>query len=191
MAFQQGDASAAGQPTLTSQAHPAGDVLLMGAAAATAQLAPVLRGNYRVVVSSSFANARAFLARLGVDVMVTDMDVPDVASIDLCREAKALRKPPAVLVTTEHVERVPDALEARCDGVLLKPFPPNLLVARIGRLIRGRGQHAQSGTNRFWPDSGCPYCECHCVTSFEFASHRRSWYACGKCKKVWLGKRQE
>jgi DNA-binding response OmpR family regulator len=113
----------------------------MGSEATTTQLAPILVGNYRVVVSSSLANARAFLARLGVDVIVTDMDMPDAVSI--CREAKALRHAPAVLVTTAQVERVPDALEARCDGVLLKPFTPNLLVARIGRLLRGRGQHAR------------------------------------------------
>lgn len=189
MSFHQGNASAVSQPMLTPQTHPIAEILLMGSAAATTNLAPVLRCNYRVVESSSLANARAFLARLGVDVIVIDMDMPDALSI--CREAKALRHSPAVLVTTEHVERVPDALEAQCDGVLLKPFTPNLLVARIARLIRGRGQHAQSGTNRLWPNTDCPYCDSHGVTSFEFASHRRSWYACSKCKKVWLGKRQE
>src|SRR4029434_565798 len=107
--------------------------------------------------------------RDGVDVIVTDVDLPDGMAV--CREAKRLPKPPAVLVITEHVERVPDALEARCDGVLLKPFAPNLLVARIGRLIRARTQHSGrpnsmlSGTNRFWPKIGCPSCETQGVTS--------------------------
>lgn len=161
------------------------------------KLAPALRSTYRVVVSSSVATARAFLERTGVAVIVTDLDLPDGAAIDLCRAAKALPNAPSVLVTTAQVERVPDALEVRCDGVLLKPFVPNLLVARIGRLMRARTQHSgrpnsmQSGTNRFWPKTGCPYCGTQGVTSFEFASHRRSWYACNRCKKVWLGKRQE
>lgn len=189
MASYQDNFSAVSQPMLPAQPRPSAEILLMGSEATTTQLAPILVGNYRVVVSSSLANARAFLARLGVDVIVTDMDMPDAVSI--CREAKALRHAPAVLVTTAQVERVPDALEARCDGVLLKPFTPNLLIARIGRLLRGRGQRAPLGTNRFWPDTDCPYCDSHGVTSFEFASHRRSWYACGKCKKVWLGKRRE
>jgi DNA-binding response OmpR family regulator len=173
------------------------DVLLVDSELTTAKIAPTLRSSYRVVVSSSVATARAFLGRNGVAVIVTDLDLLDGAAIDLCREAKALPKPPSVLVTTAQVERVPDALEARCDGVLLKPFAPNLLVARIGRLMRARTQHSGrpnsmlSGTNRFWPKTGCAYCETQGVTSFEFASHRRSWYACSKCKKVWLGKRQE
>ena len=173
------------------------DVLLIDSELTTAKLAPTLRSSYRVVVSSSVATARAFLGRAGVAVIVTDLDLSDGAAIDLCRAAKALPKPPSVLVTTAQVERVPDALEARCDGVLLKPFAPNLLVARIGRLMRARTQYPArpnsmlSGTNRFWPKVSCPSCEAQGVTSFEFASHRRAWYACGKCKKVWLGKRRE
>lgn len=51
------------------------------------------------------------------DVIVTDIELPDGAAINLCREAKALPKPPVVLVTTEQVHRVPEALEARCDGI--------------------------------------------------------------------------
>jgi DNA-binding response OmpR family regulator len=178
-------------PPLQVSRSPSDDVLLLGSEATTANLAPILRGSYRVVVSSNVGNARAFLERDGVDVIVTDIDLPD--GIALCREAKRFPKPSAVLVITEQVERVPDALEARCDGVLLKPFAPNLLVARIGRLIRARRApgHTRDGTNRLWPMTACPRCDTKGVTSFEFASHRRSWYACGKCKNVWLAKRQE
>lgn len=178
-------------PAQPPQVSASANVLLLGSEATTTKLAPILRGSYRVVVSSSLGNARALLERDGVDVIVTDIDLPD--GMALCREAKRLPKQPAVLVITEQVERVPDALEARCDGVLLKPFAPNLLVARIGRLIRARSSPSQSrdGTNRFWPMTACPQCDTQGVTSFEFASHRRAWYACGKCRKVWLGKRQE
>src|SRR6185503_18336208 len=96
------------------------DVLLIDSEPTTAKLAPTLRSSYRVVVSSSVTTARALLGRTGVAVIVTDLDLADGAAIDLCRAAKALPKPPSVLVTTAQVERVPDALEARCDGVLLK-----------------------------------------------------------------------
>jgi transposase-like protein len=96
--------------------------------------------------------------------------------------------------------------------VLLKPFAPNLLFARIGRLVRARSEmlltrarqsHLKTahlserseallaGTNRVWPNTHCPYCSHHGVTSFEFCSHRRAWYACLQCKKVWIAKRQE
>lgn len=96
--------------------------------------------------------------------------------------------------------------------MLLKPFAPNLLIARIGRLLRERSTHLRvqaarslgksahlteridqlkTGTNRKWPNTQCPYCSHSGVTSFDFASIRRAWYACLLCRKVWIAKRQE
>jgi len=132
--------------------------------------------------------------------------------VEICREAKSHPLPPQVLVTTSLTERVPDALAAGCDGVLLKPFAPNLLHARLGRLLRARSEALKNkarqnrlkahhlgerselllaGTNRVWSNTDCPYCNHSGVTSFEFCSHRRAWYACLKCKKVWIAKRLE
>jgi DNA-binding response OmpR family regulator len=181
----------------TAQTSAFRDVLLLDSEMTTAKLAPLLRSSYRVMVSTTVAQARAFLRRNGVDLIVTDVELSDGTAIGLCHEAKALPKPPAVLVTTAHVDKVPDALDAQCDGVLLKPFAPNLLFARIGRMLRARGRSVtgfdsrEAGTNRLWEHMRCPHCESHGVTSFEFASHRRAWFACRQCKKVWLGKRQE
>ena len=114
--------------------------------------------------------------------------------MELCRHVKALSVPSTVLVTTSDVTRVPAALEAGCDGVLLKPFALNLLHARIGRLLRGHAAGADRqlpGTNRVLPEMQCPQCHHEGVTCFEFSSHRRSWYACLECRQVWIGKRQE
>jgi hypothetical protein len=100
---------------------------------------------------------------------------------------------------------VPDALAAGCDGVLLKPFAPNLLYARLGRLQREMVHQQRmrslfrssdtarrsTGTNRFWPDQPCPCCHTVGVTSFEFHSHRRAWFACTACRHVWVGARLE
>jgi DNA-binding response OmpR family regulator len=198
MAFGQSNSAAVNgftTPTSTAQAIPSAEILLLDSDIVTATLAPMLRNSYRVALASSVATARDYLRRRCIDLMVIDMHLPDGPTLDLCREAKALPKPPLVLVTTDNVQQVPEALEVQCDGVLLKPFAPNLLVARIARLIRARSQttdHAASaGTNRFWRETPCPHCERQGVTSFEFASHRQAWYACSGCKKVWLGKRQE
>ena len=181
----------------TSPQPASREVLLIDSEMTTAKLAPLLRSSYRVMVSTTVTDARALLRRNGVDLIVTDIELSDGAAISLCHEAKALPKPPAVLVTTAHVDRVPEALDAQCDGVLLKPFAPNLLCARIGRMLRARGQNTtrfnstEWSTHRLWKDIRCPHCESQGATSFEFASHRRAWFACRQCKKVWLGKRQE
>jgi DNA-binding response OmpR family regulator len=188
------------------------DLLLVDASSDAPIYAAVLRGSYRVATTASAEVARQFLHRQSPALVVTELDLPSGDGVDLCREAKKLALPPRVLVTTLDAARVPDALAAGCDGVLLKPFAPNLLLARIGRLRRARSEMLRlrarqqslktahladrstellGGTNRVWPNTHCPYCDHGGVTSFEFCSHRRSWYACLECKKVWIAKRQE
>src|SRR5262245_20986821 len=201
----------------------ADDVLLIEDARLTTALAPGLRGSYTVAVTSTAVTAKEYLRRAKPLLVVAGLEVLNGDSVSICQEAKLIEPPSAVLVTTANVERVPDALDAGCDGVLLKPFAPNLLYARIGRLLRERStailardyreqssalrsrahdalaksQHLVgrsavfAGTNRSWPNTHCPYCNHEGVTSFEYASHRRSWYACLNCRKVWLAKRQE
>jgi DNA-binding response OmpR family regulator len=199
-------------PSAVSPAPQVADLLLVDASPDAATYAAVLRGSYRVAVTASAEVAKQFLHRQSPALVVTELELPSADGVDICREAKKLTLPPPVLVTTSNAERVPNALVAGCDGVLLKPFAPNLLYARIGRLLRTRSEllrvraRQQSlktahladrstellgGTNRVWPHTHCPYCNHGGVTSFEFCSHRRSWYACLQCKKVWIAKRQE
>jgi DNA-binding response OmpR family regulator len=177
-----------------------------------ARYVEILRGNYRVATTASTEAAKQLLHRDPPALVIADLTSSGLDGFEICRQAKTLTQMPPVLVTTTVVERVPDALAAGCDGVLLKPFAPNLVVARLGRLTRARSEmlrtratqsHLKSthladrlgslraGTNRVWPNTHCPYCNHHGVTSFEFCSHRRSWYACLECKKVWIAKRQE
>jgi DNA-binding response OmpR family regulator len=191
---------------------PVPDLLLVDASPEAGEYAELLRANYRVAATSSMDVAKQFLHRHRPALVVTELDLKDADGVDICREAKSLATAPLVLVLTARTERVPDALVAGCDGVLLKPFAPNLLFSRIGRLLRARNEMLRArmqratlrsahlsdrsealltGTNRAWPNTYCPYCNHNGVTSFEFCSHRRSWYACTECKKVWIAKRQE
>jgi DNA-binding response OmpR family regulator len=199
------------------------DLLLIEEERLTAALAPALRASYTVAVTSNAGTAREYLRRAKPLLVVVGLDVLNGDSHATLRDARLVEPPPAVLVTTGRVECVPDALDAGCDGVLLKPFAPNLLHARIGRLLRARSavilaqihrQHGDAvrarapdamaksehligrsavfaGTNRAWPNSRCPCCDHESVTSFEYASHRRAWYACLSCRKVWLARRQD
>jgi len=192
--------------------QPVTDLLLVDPTPEAATTAAVLRGTYRVAATESAEIAKQFLRRHTPALVITELDLSGADGVDICREAKSHPLLPKVLVTTSLTERVPDALAAGCDGVLLKPFPPNLLHARIGRLLRARGEALKNksrqsqlkvhhlgeqselllgGTNRVWPNTHCPYCNHSGVTSFEFCSHRRSWYACLECKKVWIAKRLE
>jgi DNA-binding response OmpR family regulator len=143
--------------------------------------------------------------------VVAEVGLPDQLGYEICRVAKRSAVPSTVLVTTPFAKHVPEAIVAGCDGVLLKPFAPNLLLARLARLkrarfqaqamtalalaksyhLRQRSQDASARTIRDWPDSVCPYCSHAGATCFEFSSHRHAWFACLSCKEVWLARRRE
>ena len=133
-------------------------------------------------------------------VVVVDWDTPEIDGLTVCAAARKFAHT-AILVVMAAPERAPAALKAGCHGILLKPFAPNLVAARVGRLarempstpvaLRAASAMNQAGTNRVWPDTPCPSCSAPSSTSFEFSSYRRMWYACLACDAVWLGARQE
>ena len=199
-------------PTPSASPPPLPNLLFVDADVIAAMYLSQLRDRYRVVTAANAATALQMLGRFEPALVVTELDLSDGPGEDICRRAKTLATPATVLVTTAQAERVPNALAAGCDGVLLKPFAPNLLYARLGRLLRSRSvelrmrahrQQAKSAhlkeqvellaarSNHEWPNTYCPYCQHRGVTSFEYTSHRRSWYACLSCNKVWIAHRQE
>ncbi len=187
------------------------EVLVLEGGSIGAKHAAALRRDYHVVTMTELAAAKQYLSKTAPALVIADIDSLGDGGIDICLAAKSLRRPTTVLMTASEATSVPDVLAAGCDGILLKPFADNLLYARIGRLLRTRGEQLQARarrgdgasdfshrpepplatTNRAWPGTACPSCDRGGAVSFEFSSHRRSWYACPACKKVWLGKRQE
>jgi DNA-binding response OmpR family regulator len=189
------------------------DILIVDAEAVTSTYASLFNtSEFRVNSTSHAPVALEYIRRMSPAVVVTELALGDGTGVEICSTAKSLSPPATVLVTTSDPAAVPDALAAGCDGVLLKPFAPNLLITRVSRLLRDRSNqlrlHAartfgksahlseradllRAGTNRKWPNTQCPYCTHSGVTSFDFASMRRAWYACLDCRKVWMAKRQE
>jgi DNA-binding response OmpR family regulator len=168
--------------------------------------------DFRVHSTPLVSEAIDYIRRRSPALVITELDLQDGSGLDVCRAANTLPMAPTVLVTAERPDRIPDALAAGCDSVLLKPFAPNLLISRVGRLLRDRADQLQlataralntsahsseqinllrTGTNRVWPNTHCPHCGHGGVTSFDFVSMRRAWYACLECKQVWIAKRQE
>jgi DNA-binding response OmpR family regulator len=170
---------------------------------------PSLRSRFEVSAVSSEHQAMRALRAFQPTLVVTELALPDGDGVSVCRRSKAFAvNPPAVLVTTALPERVPDALLEGCDAILLKPFAPNLLHTRIGRLLRQRAkvlQHrnlwqaagtacriehahlALTGTNIVCKDASCPSCGQGGAINFDSAGLHRMWYACLPCRKVWLG----
>ena len=189
------------------------NLLIVDANSAAAEYPSLFNPNeFRVNVTPHVPVALEYMKRTLPPLVVTELALEDGSGLTVCSAAKALAVPATVLVTTTDPTAVPDALLAGCDGVLLKPFPPNLLIARISRLLRershqlrlqaartlGRASHLservdllKAGTNRTWPSTQCPYCAHAGVVSFDYASMRRAWYACLDCRKVWIARLRE
>jgi CheY-like chemotaxis protein len=170
---------------------------------------PLLRRRFEVTSVSSEDQAARALRAFQPTMVITALELPEGDGVSLCRQSKAFENnPPSVLAITAIPERVPDALKAGCDGVLVKPFAPNLLYARIGRLLRLRAkalaerammqrmrsnyliEHSHrimASTNVVCRDAFCPSCGQPGAVAFDAASHRRMWYACLPCGKVWMG----
>jgi CheY-like chemotaxis protein len=148
----------------------------------------------------STAEAIRLMERWRPRVIAIDWDLPEFDGQQICAAAKE-RPGTGILVTMTAPERAPAALKCGCHAVLLKPLTTNLIAARLGRLSREVPTAAaatriaeklgQFGTNRTWPDVACPKCEEANAVSFEYSSHRRTWFACMACESVWLGRRQE
>jgi CheY-like chemotaxis protein len=168
--------------------------------AATAPLVPEgLFTEFERIDAKTTAEAIVLLKRERPIALLLDGDSPGFDIVEICRAAATIELT-SVLVTLSAAEQAPSILKAGCHAILLKPFAPNLLAARLGRMTRERIYQLRlrsvrastasgvSGANRVWAHVSCPRCAEPNAVSFEFASHRRTWFACLACDQVWIDK---
>jgi CheY-like chemotaxis protein len=197
----------------SSQRHPAGrcatkeaPVLRYVDSDTHADVADALRSHFQVTMVRTASHAVHAIRSLKPLFVVTDLVLGEGDGLAVCAAARGDANA-IVLVTTSTVERVPAALRAGCDAIVLKPFAPNLLCARLGRLkrcahvVRARSVVAsahrldassslnQIGTNHIWPDLPCSHCGERGIVSFDYTTRRRTWCACLACERVWIAAR--
>ena len=171
----------------------------------------MLESSYRILATSDPNAAVDFLSQEQCAAVIIDAEITD--TVRVCRHAGATTRPPATLVTLRDAAEAPLVLDV-CHSILMKPFAPNLLLARMARLLRERSRHVRvhsealgkridgararfehlhhrtlllrAGTHIEWPNTYCPYCRHAGVTLFDYASTRRGWYACRACRRVWI-----
>ena len=169
----------------------------------------------RVLTTPSSAAAVEALTRTRSPLLIVDGDHQE-HPVDVCAQARRLQPLiPSILVTVSRPEAAGNIIDV-CESILLKPFAPNLLASRVGRLLRlhsrelrERSQRVQADVHRSllksehlmersragtlieWPTEYCPSCGHGGIVMFDYASLRRAWYACASCRKVWMAKRLE
>jgi CheY-like chemotaxis protein len=71
------------------------------------------------------------------DLIISDIDLPDINGLELCRQIKIDQPLTPVLLTTAHegIDYPLKAIEYRVDDFLLKPFGKNSLLEKTKRLL--------------------------------------------------------
>ncbi|WP_229074092.1 response regulator [Actinoplanes sp. DH11] len=96
------------------------------------------RAGHRVVAAADGAAALAAVKEHRPDLVVTDVDMPHMTGLDLCRAIRAddaLRHIPVVVASGSLLPGDGRAEEAGASATLLKPFVPAQLLALIATLL--------------------------------------------------------
>lgn len=81
--------------------------------------------------------AKDTLAKVGFDLVILDVGLPDISGFDLCRAIRAGSQVPIFFLTarSEEIDKV-IGLELGADDYIAKPFSPRELTARVKSLFR-------------------------------------------------------
>jgi len=88
------------------------------------------------------------------DLLITDVEMPGMSGMDLCRIVKANQSVsgfgfvPVILVTSRREGKI-EGLELGADDYLVKPFSPRELVARVEAVLRRAGGGRAEGPLSF------------------------------------------
>jgi two-component system chemotaxis response regulator CheY len=92
-----------------------------------------------VLEAEDGAKALALLSGRDVDLVITDINMPQMNGIDLTRRLRSLprhRATPILIVTTESELSIKSqAKAAGATGWIVKPFQPDQLVAVVGKVL--------------------------------------------------------
>ena len=111
------------------------------------------REGFTVLHCLLLGDARRALQARTFDLLMLDVGLPDGSGLDLCREVRAQRPTPILMLSArnEEIDRVL-GLELGADDYLAKPFSPRELAARARALLR---RAAAPPTSPFSPFSPC------------------------------------
>lgn len=99
------------------------------------------RANYHVTACRDGAEAWAMLQRHSVDMVVTDMQMPNLTGVELCQKMRsqaAYEHLPVLMLTAKGLELDADRLreELGVVEVMFKPFSPKQLARAVAGHLR-------------------------------------------------------
>lgn len=91
---------------------------------------------YNIRVASNGLSALEIFDEWRPDLVITDLSMPNMDGLKLCRKIRAESKIPVIVLSAESKKHVKfEALDAGADDYLTKPFEINELLERIRALL--------------------------------------------------------
>ncbi len=97
----------------------------------------LVASNYSNHIISRGGHVIDYIKQQPVDLILLDVQLPEVNGFDLCKEIRGMSNVPIIFITArvEEVDRLL-GLELGGDDYLCKPFSPKELIARIKTILR-------------------------------------------------------
>jgi len=116
--------------------------------------APELGGDAEIVEATSGFDALRLLPRAAYDLVITDINMPDINGLELIRfvrQSAHHRSIAVLIISTQSAERDKKrGLALGADAFLAKPFTPEALREAVASSLAGRG----ASTSSVPPDPG-------------------------------------
>lgn len=114
---------------------------------AASMVGALSRAGYEVTVAISGHDALDRCAAAPPDAITTELRLPDIDGVELCRLLRDLTEAPIIVVTADSGEdRMIAALDAGADDFIPKPFSMPQLLARVRAALRRRDtDHVETG----------------------------------------------
>ncbi len=97
---------------------------------------------YEIQSAPDGESAINILAQWYPDLVITDLSMPGMSGVDLCRSVRAISTVPIIVLSVRDQEKTKvEALDAGADDYVTKPFQINELLARVRSVLR-RSTHS-------------------------------------------------
>ncbi|MFN2114470.1 MAG: response regulator transcription factor [Anaerolineae bacterium] len=110
------------------------------------------REGFQVTCAFDGEQALAAWSREQPDLVVLDVNLPDISGFEVCRRIREDADTPVLLLTVRHEEDdIVRGLQLGADDYVTKPFSPRQLVARAQAVLRRAGKVPATATRTVGP----------------------------------------